>query len=140
MSIFTKMRDATFNFIEREGDFTLHFFADFVRGHSPNKHRKQKLKEEPLTKKEQAVFKQILKRRKNETQIEYWKREKAMLNMKDKKAFIKRAMDDKKQQEKSKIKDKNKERLFMAEKEKRRRQLQKMKIAKSNTKRSELKR
>ena len=28
-----RARDAAFRFVEREGDFTLHFFADFLRGH-----------------------------------------------------------------------------------------------------------
>lgn len=107
MKIFEKMRDAAFRFIEREGDFTLHFFADFIRGHSSSEDKKKKKakSEIPLSHSEQQIFRELLKRRKNEDQVEYWKRKKAMLNMEDKKSFVEQEIEARKKQESSKAKE-----------------------------------
>lgn len=127
MNIFHKMRDAAFRFIEREGDFSLHFFADFIRGPSAveeKKKTKQAKAEKPLTHDEQQVFNELLQRRKGEDQIAYWKRKKAMLNMADKKSVVQEEIAARKQRNRST----KQEYLIETERERRKLQMQMQRI------------
>lgn len=72
---------------------------------SEDKKKKKTKSETPLSHSEQQIFRELLKRRKNEDQVEYWKRKKAMLNMEDKKSFVEKEIEARKKQEKSKAKE-----------------------------------
>ena len=90
MSIFSKLRDSLYNIVEREGNFGLQFFADLIRGSHTKQSAKhiQGDKSDNLNYEERQVFQQILERRGNEGQIEYWKRKKGLLNHEDKKSVV----------------------------------------------------
>ena len=95
MKFLMKMLDASVRFIEREGDYALHFFADFIRGNTKyTAHSSSDLLEVPLSYEETRVFEELLQREKGEKQIDYWKRKKAMLNMQDKKAWFSKRLED----------------------------------------------
>tara|TARA_Y100000389_G_C17186874_1_gene376848 strand:+ start:230 stop:670 length:441 start_codon:yes stop_codon:yes gene_type:complete len=132
MGFFSKLRDIAYDFVYREGDFTLQFFADFFRGTDDRKARqqpsKQSQKEEPFTYDERLFFDGLLKRKQGEEQMAYWKRRKALLKMTDKKRFVHEAMDAQKQQKKGE----DKARKFEIEREskKRRQEMQRVKMAK----------
>lgn len=100
MSLFEKVRDSLYNFVEREGGFTLHFFSDFIRGASPKYKQKQRAKysEEPLTRSQRKIFDELLQRRHGESQIAYWKRKKAMLNLADKQSLVQQELHARKEQ------------------------------------------
>ena len=94
IGFFPWLRDRLYDVVYSEGDFALQFIADFFRGCEPireAKHIKRQMKFQagknvatgqgkPLSKSQQKVFADILKRQPSEGQIPYWKRKKAMLN------------------------------------------------------------
>lgn len=100
MNLFQKIRDSLYNIVDSEGGFILHFFADLIRGGSP-KYRQQKRAEQsqkPLNRSQQKIFDEMLKRRQNESQIAYWKRKKAMLNLADKETLVQKEILSRKHQ------------------------------------------
>ena len=105
MKFLMKMLDASVRFIEREGDYALHFFADFIRGNTKyTAHSSSDMSEVPLSYEETRVFEELLQRKKGEKQIDYWKRKKAMLNMKDKKGMVQQEIGRRSELEKLTIK------------------------------------
>ena len=133
MGFFERMLDLTYRFVKQEGDFSLQFFADFIRG--PSIRRDEKIKksksEIPLTYDENKIFQELLKRKQGEDQVAYWKRKKAMLNMVDKKGLMHQEILFRKQQKK----DKNKEQVIGEQIQKRKLevQMQRIKSAKYNS-------
>ena len=134
MGFFSKLRDIAYDFVYREGDFTLQFFADFFRGTDKVNRKahqqppKQSKQEEPFTYDERLFFDGLLKRKQGEKQIAYWKRKKALLKMTDKKRFVREAMDAQKQKEKGD--DTARKLKIERESKKRRQEMQRVKMAK----------
>jgi len=96
-SLFDWLRDRAYDTVFHVGDTTQNFLWDAVYGASDMRsekfHKRQLEKnarktKKPLTKKEQGVFCKILKRGENEGLLEYWKRQKTLLNFPDKLRLI----------------------------------------------------
>lgn len=106
MSLFQKMRDGLYNFVNTEGGFTLHFFSDLIRGASPRSTKQQTgQSQKPLNRSQQKVFDELLKRKQGEPQVAYWKRKKAMLNLTDKESLVQQEIQSRKKQVKQQKKD-----------------------------------
>lgn len=113
-------------FITIEGDFALQFMADFIRGpepareerhlqrqmqfqagkrrHSSTKNVKSATKSQgkPLSKAEQKIFVDLLKRKPSEKQVPYWKRKKSLLSNPNKRELVMQHTDALKLAEKQK--------------------------------------
>ncbi len=91
------MRDRAYDFVYYEIGTGLDFVGDLFRGplgYSQSLHRQAEKVQtrsheaKPLSKREQAAFTEILKRRPSEGQVDYWKRKKALLKHPDKHSII----------------------------------------------------
>lgn len=109
---FEWIRDRLYDFVNIEGDFALQFMADFIRGPEPAReenHLKRQMQFQaekgqhsslrnvkkarpgqgkPLSKVEQTIFVDLLKRKPSEKQVPYWKRKKALLNNPSKRELV----------------------------------------------------
>lgn len=102
--IFSWLRDQAYDFVHYEVGAGLDFVGDLFRGpsgYSQSLHRQMEKAQtrvpqaKPLTKDEQAIFAQMLKRQESEPQMAYWKRKKALLGNPDKQNLVaqQRALD-----------------------------------------------
>jgi len=101
---FEWVRDRLYDFVNIEGDFALQFMADFIRGPEPareEQHLKRQMQfqagkqknntkthQKPLSKAEQKIFVDLLRRKPSEKQVPYWKRKKALLNNPNKRELV----------------------------------------------------
>ena len=107
MSIISKLRDFAYDTVFHVGDTALQFTADLIHGPdnywSGGYHRRQSEKAERKNAKaiqkgekpaprldagDRKVLDEMLKRQKNETTIEHWKRRKAMLDYPNKRELV----------------------------------------------------
>lgn len=95
--LFSWLRDQAYDFVYYEIGAGLDFVGDLFRGpsgYSESLHRQSDKaqartpKAKPLTKSEQTVFTDMLKRQPSEGQVAYWKRKKALLNHPEKQALV----------------------------------------------------
>ena len=90
-NLFSKIRDKAYNFVDKEVGTALHFFSDFIRGHTKNEYNKinvNQKKEKRLTAEETKIFKTLLKRKKGEKQLDYWRRKRLINNLDNKKILV----------------------------------------------------
>lgn len=102
--LFSWVRDRAYDFVYYELGAGLDFVGDLFRGpsgYSQSLHRQTDKAQtrapaaKPLTKADQAIFVEMLRRKPSEPQIAYWKRKKALLNNPDKLDLVRqqRALD-----------------------------------------------
>lgn len=99
---FSWLRDQAYDFVYYEIGAGLDFVGDLFRGPSgyseslhrqTNKAQARTPEAQPLTKAEQAVFTEMLKRTPAEPQMAYWKRKKALLGNPDKQGLVAQQLD-----------------------------------------------